>query len=387
MTKSDSLRVLQIKHGLAVDGASQMVDNLNNAMIPLGVTFDVLVDEPLAGANEGYVSDIRRGGGEVYSIADAWEASGRLLPLKAFKLLYSYRVMRRGGYAAAHLQTDTPSRVQMLMVAKAARIPVRIAHSHSTSCNASQTELDRQLAYRQKMARTATDFAACSEDAARWLFPDDLVASGRVAILNNGIDVDRYRFDEGVRARMRRDLGVEGRLVMVCVGRLAQLKNIPFAIDVCAWAAETGANPVLLVVGDGEARADLEAHALSAVPADTVRFLGMRSDIPDLLQAADVLLMPSLFEGLPVALVEAQAASLPCVVSDAVSREADLSGSVTFLPLAAGAQAWAEAAVRAAGEARTDRSDAVKRSGFSIDEVAAKLLAAYRGQPMASERA
>ena len=387
MTKSDSLRGLQIKHGLAVDGASQMVDNLNNAMIPLGVTFDVLVDEPLARANEGYVSDIRRGGGEVYSIADAWEASGLLLPLKAFKLLYSYRVMRRGGYAAAHLQTDTPSRVQMLMVAKAARIPVRIAHSHSTSCNASQTELDRQLAYRQKMARTATDFAACSEDAARWLFPDDLVASGRVAILNNGIDVDRYRFDEGVRARMRRELGVEDRLVMVCVGRLAQLKNIPFAIDVCARAAETGANPVLLVVGDGEARADLEARALSAAPADTVRFLGMRSDIPDLLQAADVLLMPSLFEGLPVALVEAQAASLPCVVSDAVSREADLSGSVTFLPLAAGAQAWAEAAVRAAGEPRADRSDAVKRSGFSIDEVAAKLLAAYRGQPMASEHA
>lgn len=379
MPMDSALRVLQIKHGFSVDGASQMVDNLNNAMVSRGVTFDVLIDEPVAKASETYVRDIEAGGGKIYSIADAWGSSAKKVPFKVFKLLYSYQVMRRGGYAAAHLQTDTPSRVQMLMVAKAARIPVRIAHSHSTSCNASQTELDRQLSYRKKMARTATHFVACSVGAARWLFPDELVDEGKVTILNNGIDVDRYRFDEAERARMRDSLGLDGKLVMACVGRLTELKNIPFAIDVCAAVAQKGVDPVLLVVGDGEERESLEAYAATSSVAGSVRFLGMRGDIPQLLQAADVLLMPSRFEGLPVTLVEAQAASLPCVVSDAVSREADLTDEMVFLPLDAGAKVWADAVVAQAEMPRVDQSEAVESSGFSVNEVAAELARIYRG--------
>lgn len=373
------MRVLHIKHGFGMDGASKMVDGLACALSPLDVVSDVLVDQPLSDACSTFVDDVHRQGGTVYSIEDAWGASGKRMPHKLFKLLYTFKVMRRGGYAAVHLQTDTPSRAQMLMVAKAAGIKVRVAHSHSTSCAASETELDRQLSYRRKMAKYATHYLACSTDAGRWLFSDELVDSGQVKVLNNGIGVALYRFDEGRRRRMREDLRVDGKLVLSCIGRLTALKNVPFAIDICAELAARGAEPVLLVVGDGEERNALEDYAALAAPEGAVHFLGVRDDIPDLLQAIDVVLMPSRFEGLPVTLVEAQAASVPCVVSDAVSREADLAGEMTFLPLGDGMSAWADAVLARAQEPRSDRSEAVVRSGFSIDEVARELARIYRG--------
>lgn len=371
------MRVLQLKHGLGIDGASQMVVSLANAIGAYGVVFDVLIDEPLSKANEPYVREISASGGRVLSIEDAWNSSRKLVPHKLFKLLYSYKVMRSGGYEVAHLQTDTPSRIQMLMVAKAAGIRKRIVHSHNSSCEAAETEGKRQESFRRKMGSVATGYIACSDEAAEWLFPHEVAESRSYLLLKNGVRLDAYRFDVHRRAEVRASLGLGDEAAVACIGRLAPQKNLGFALNVLGRLVERGAPVSLVVVGDGDEREALVAAAGESGLSDRVRFLGARNDVADLLQGMDALLMPSLFEGLPVVLVEAQAASLPCVVSDTVSRDADIGGDVTFVSLDEDIDRWADAVLEAAGRPRGDISDAVRNSGYTIEESAKELAALY----------
>ncbi|WP_251231220.1 glycosyltransferase [Adlercreutzia aquisgranensis] len=374
------LRVLQIKQGLAIDGASMMLTNLAKAVRSYGIVFDVLLDESAAKADSDYLEVITACGGRVFSIEDAWNESRRALPLKVFKLLYSRKIMRSGGYAAAHLQTDTPSRVQMLMVAKQAGIPRRIVHSHNSSCEAARTEPKRQEKYRKKMSRVATDYIACSDVAAAWLFPDEVVKDGRYMILKNGIELGSYLFDETKRAAKRQELGIDDEVAIGCVGRLVEQKNVGFALCIMEEVVERDARAKLFIVGDGEEREALEACVREKGLGDNVLFLGARYDVPDLMQALDVLLMPSLFEGLGIVLVEAQAASLPSVVSDAVPPEADLGGRLSFLSLDDPVGIWADSLVEAVSALRVDTSEAVRKSGYTIEESARLLASLYAGK-------
>lgn len=383
MTVGDCLqdgrqRVLHIKHGLQVDGASQMVVELAKATAPFGVCFDVLLDEPVSSAHPEYVEAIRDVGGVLYSIRDAWDASGRRIPLKLFKLLYTYRTIRRGRYIAAHLETDTPSRIQMLQVAKLAGVRKRIIHSHNSSCEALRTEPERQQRYRDRMGRTVTDYVACSDAAAEWLFPDAVARANRYSVIKNGVNVAAYRFDPLKRGALRRSLGVENQTVVACIGRMVEQKNLFFALDVFAELLRNDPSAVLLLVGDGEERGILERQVREAGLSESVWFLGVRGDIPDLLQGVDVLLMPSLYEGLPVVLVEAQAASLPCVVSSEITPEAAFSDLVTYLPLDAPVKTWAGEVVEQARRPRSDVSAKVAEAGYSIADSAARLVELYR---------
>ncbi len=371
------MRVLQLKCGLGIDGASQMMVNLARAVRPYGVVFDVLLDDSAAASHETYLKELESLGGRVFSVADAWEASSKRIPRKLFKLLYSLKVMRAGDYAAAHLQTDTPSRIQMLMVAKGAGIRKRIVHSHNSSCEAAEGEPARQAKYKERMSRVATHYIACSDEAAAWLFPEDVVSGKRYTLLKNGIDLDAYRFDRSRRESVRQRLGAEGHVAIACIGRLVAQKNLGFAIEVMkrVVAREPGAK--LFLVGDGEKRSELEALAKKEGVAGAVEFLGPRDDVAELLQAFDVLLMPSLFEGLPVVLVEAQAASLPCVASDTVSRQADLGGRIVFVSLDAPLDTWADAVLEEAALPRADVSSCVRDSGFAVEDSARALAEVY----------
>lgn len=376
-TDGVSIRVLQIKQGLAIDGASQMLINLAKGVRPYGVVFDVLIDEPVAKADPNYLKAIVACGGRVFSIDDAWSASRKALPFKLFKLLYTRKVMRSGSYDAAHLQTDTPSRIQMLMVAKLAGIPKRIIHSHNSSCEAAKTELGRQRWYSERISRVATDYIACSDLAASWLFPKEVVEGRSYMLLKNGIELAPYLLDESKRAAKRRELGIGDAVALGCIGRLVEQKNVGFAVDVLGKLVERVPDSRLYLVGDGEERGALEARVEERGLRDNVFFLGMRHDVPELMQALDALLMPSLFEGLPVVLVEAQAASLPCVVSDAVPPEAELGGRIDFMSLDDSVDAWVNRVIEVVAAPRADTSASVRRSGYAIEESAKELATLY----------
>jgi glycosyltransferase involved in cell wall biosynthesis len=243
-----------------------------------------------------------------------------------------------------------------------------------------------------------TDRIACSEAAGEFLF-----RSKPYTVLKNAIDCDAYRYDEALRDQVRRREGIpEGCLVIGNVGRFSQQKNQTCLIDLFAAVKEKEPNSVLWLVGDGELRPQIEdkirEHGLrlwawddpgqpeQPKPAELydVRMFGMTDQARELYQAMDVLVMPSLYEGLPMVGVEAQASGLPCVLSDAITREVDIAEAV-YLPLTADAKTWADA-ILAAGRrtGRCSRLQKLDALGFNIKTEAERLEMIYGSMAMVS---
>jgi glycosyltransferase EpsF len=202
-----------------------------------------------------------------------------------------------------------------------------------------------------------------------------------VRILRNGIDVEAFRYDAAVRARVRAELGVApGRLVVGHVGRFSWEKNHALVLSLFKELFDASTDeerPVLVLVGDGDERAATEHRARELGLTADVRFLGMRQDIAALLQGMDVLVLPSHVEGLGIVGVEAQAAGLPCVFSTGVPAEVDVTGRCRFLPVSASPARWADEVRALARLPREDTADAVLAAGYGVGDCARDLQALY----------
>ncbi len=278
-------------------------------------------------------------------------------------------------YDAIHLNLFQGLSLWYAKAAARAGIPVRIAHSHNTALRKSLTRPLKLALHRWGRARYgkyATHRWACAQEAARFLFGDV-----PFRFVPNGIDTRRFRFDPAGRETVRGELGAgEATLVLGSVGRLCYQKNQSFLLDVFAQLRRERPDSLLLLVGQGEDREDLEEKARALALSDAVIFYGVSDQVWRLLWAMDVFLLPSRFEGLPVSLVEAQAAGLPALCSQAVTREAALT-QVDFLPLEP--QLWARTIVNTRSADRAAAADTVAAAGFDIGEVAARVREAWMG--------
>ena len=256
-------------------------------------------------------------------------------------------------------------------------IPVRIAHSHNPrnmdpSLRGRGQELLHRL-QRPRLGRWANVLWACSEESARWACP---AMDVQKTVIANAIDASRFRFDEAVRREVRAHYGLEGCLVVGHVGRLQYQKNQTFLLDAFARLRQREPLARLVLAGDGPDLANLEARAVSLGVASDVLFLGVRDDVPRLMQAFDLFVMPSHFEGLGMAALEAQAAGLPCILSDAVPRTAAVTPDVLFLP-PEDPDEWAERMLDVLETVPTrERPDNVARiaeAGYEIGTAAERL--------------
>jgi len=185
-------------------------------------------------------------------------------------------------------------------------------------------------------------------------------------VLNNAIDANNYAFDLGQRRQIRESLGIpEGTFVVGHVGRFHPQKNHTFLLDVFR-ELQKKTNAVLLLVGNGDLRSDMEKKAAELHIADRVIFTGVRNDVPYLMQAMDCFVFPSLYEGLPVTMIEAQASGLPCVVSNAVPMECDVTGLVTYVSLKEETSVWAECVMKQASVPRCDKVEQIICEGYDI---------------------
>ena len=186
-----------------------------------------------------------------------------------------------------------------------------------------------------------TEYFACGKEAAEWLFGKKLAS--KAVILPNAIDTKRYQFSERIRKEMREQLGISPQTMVIChVGSFVKAKNHQFIISIFKHLHDQVSNALLLLIGDGELRASIEQQVQVLSLENHVRFLGIRSDVNKWLMAADVFLFPSIHEGLPMSLVEAQCSGLPCVVSDVVPQEACMTDLITRLPINNKEAKWAE---------------------------------------------
>lgn len=236
----------------------------------------------------------------------------------------------------------------VLKIAKDCGVKVRIAHSHNTghlkNVQGLKDSIHRLVLdiERFRIRMFATHFVACSSEAGRWLFGKNIDRKSNYLLFKNAIDVNAYKFDEKVRNKVRKALHLEKKKIIGHVGRFEYQKNHPYLIEVFKNVHLKEKDTVLLLIGEGRGRANIEKLVEDAGLEKAVRFLGMVSNVNEVLQAMDIFVMPSYYEGLSVALVEAQASGLSCIVSDTVSPESDISGNVDFLDIGLDADKWSD---------------------------------------------
>ena len=279
---------------------------------------------------------------------------------------YVSGVIRQNGYRVVHAHGSSCTLAIDLLAAKLGGARVRIAHSHNSQCRF--TLLHRLL--RPLFMALYTRALACGDAAGHWLYgkrPFDVV--------RNAIDTRAYAYDPAARDSARAELNLGDSLTLGCVAGFTAIKNHAFLLDVFARLLKRRPDCTLVLVGDGDLRDELTQRAQALGVADRVRFTGVRTDVPRLLQAMDAMLLPSLFEGFPTVALEWQSAGLPVLMSDSVTRDCALTGLVQFLPLEP--ERWVQAVLDlpTADRAKSSREgvDALTRAGYDL-QTASKWL-------------
>lgn len=212
---------------------------------------------------------------------------------------------------------------------------------------------------------------APSDLAAEYTFGKKATAKGEVHYLNNALDLNVYSFSEEKRKRIQGEFGLQGKFVVGHVGRFSKQKNHKFLIDVFYELKKKKDNAVLLLVGNGELKQNIEDKAKALGITESLIFAGIRSDIPDLLSAMDVFVFPSFYEGMPNTVIEAQSTGLQCVIADTITKEACVTDCVHFKSLADSAEKWAEKILESKNNI-VDRflySKIMKNRGYDINDV------------------
>ena len=363
---ADSIRVLQIVTGMLRCGLETMLMNYYRNMDREKVQFDFLEHRQ---EYTEYDEEIMRMGGRVYKLPE-------LNPLSYKYVGKTKRFFREHPeYKIVHAHMNCMSGLP-LSYAKRAGVPVRIAHSHSIS-DIKNLKYPIKRYYRRVLGRAATDRMACGRMAGEWLF-----GRNEFLVLNNAIHTEQFIYQPQDREKARRAYGIgEHEYVIGHVGRFFYPKNHKFLIEVFLRMKKMIPDSRLLLVGEGPLQNKICEKVCRYGLKDSVIFAGNSDKVWKMLSAMDAFVMPSLYEGLSVALIEAQASGIKCFISDAISKEAVLTDDVTVLGLEEDAGKWAEKICRISRSYhRKNRKEDIIRAGYDITANAQWLENYYIGQ-------
>lgn len=291
------------------------------------------------------------------------------------------QLLKERQYDEVHLNIFQGLSLYYAYLAEKAGVQVRIAHSHNTALRQSATKWLKTILHnvgKNLWAKNATDFWACSKLAAEFMFtPKGLC---KYKFIPNGIDIEKFKFNEDVRKQIRKDFDIDGKLIIGNVGRLCYQKNQEFLLEIFAELQAQRSDSVLLLIGEGELKAKLQQEAEKMGITDKVIFYGVTDMVQNLLWAIDVFVFPSRFEGLGIVVVEAQAAGLPVVCSDNIPDEAVVTNLVQKVKLSDGMDSWTEEILHSQNYVdRLAVNIQVKKSGFAVADVARQIEEVYLG--------
>ena len=324
-----------------------------------------------------YEDEILASGSKIFKVV-----SRHKNPLLHYWQWFNILLQNKGVYDVIVLNTNSLEYVFPLVLGKIFGIPVRVIHSHNSGFENKQGLARRLLVGMNKklLAWSVNLRFACSQFAGQWMFKDN-----PYHVIYNAIDIHKYDADLIVREETRNALGLHTELTLLHVGRFSYQKNHSFLLDIFKEVYAIQPNSVLLLVGDTTEESEFLTEVKRKIKeyglANAVRLLGRRDDVNKIMQAADVLVMPSFFEGLTVVGIEAQASDLPLLLSDTVTKELGLLPSTQFISLEAGPTAWAKAIVNSKQHNRQSRYEELKIAGYDIgnetDRVEKLLIDAY----------
>lgn len=367
------IRVLQHFGSLNRGGLETFVMNVYRTIDRTKVQFDFLVN-----SKGDYAKEIESLGGRIY-LTPARNSGIRQYKKGLRKFFYTHR----GEYAAIHFHASSLTSLTPLKYAKESGIPVRIIHSHSSSVSHSlSTYYYHLLMHYKNKSRVrflATHFFGCSKKSLDWMYKGT-GCRNKAVMINNAIDTNVFKYDENKRKVARQSLSIDSNTILIGhVGRFIALKNHSYLIDIFNEFHKVTPNSKLLLVGDGELLTEIREKSNELGLEEDVIYAGIREDIPFLLQAMDIFVMPSLFEGLPVTLVEAQACGLPILASDTISKDTNLTPLYHTFSLDNKAKEWAlEISNILSTPNRKDTSKLIKEAGFNIETTTNYLLNIYK---------
>ncbi len=362
------IRVLQYIGSLAQGGSQAMIMNLYRNIDKTQIQFDFVIHAdgltPLAKEVILYGANIftcpRYSLRTVGKYSAWWQAF--------FKEHSDYKIVH------SHVRSTAAI---VLKIAKANGCKT-IVHSHSTSSGSGISSIIKSiLQYRIRFV--ADYYIGCSQVAGEWLFGKKICSSDRYFNLRNAIDTEKYVYNSKLAKSVRESLGFkESDIIIGHVGRFSKPKNHSFLIDLFYELHKKDGQYKLLLVGDGELKESIETKVGAYGLERDVAFTGVRSDVNELLMAMDLFLFPSLWEGLPVSVVEAQASGLPCVISSSITDEVCITDLVSQIELSATVDDWINLIYKKVGACRTDTMQAVAKSGYDIHDSCQWITAFYK---------
>lgn len=380
MTKTDKpIRILQVLTIMNRGGAECMIMNYYNNINRNKVQFDFLVHREERGAFDDEIEDL---GGKIHRMP-AVSPNNYFDYTKKLNAFFK----KHEEYQIVHSHLNALSSI-VLGIAKKNNVPIRIAHSHiaiesnifknifkkNTDIKATIKDTIQSLV-KYRVAKEATHFFACSIKAGEWLYGNN--PSSNVVVINNAIDASIFSYNVNKAVEIKKEHNLAGKKVIGHVGRFNEQKNHFFLLNIFKKIIKKDPNCVLVLVGIGNLMDSIKKEAERFDIKDKVLFLGMRDDINDILQGFDLFLFPSLYEGLPVTLIEAQASGLAIVASNTITPEVDLTGLITFLSIKDSESKWADTVLDKLNYNRKINFEQIKSGRYDIHENAKSLQQFY----------
>ncbi len=361
--KDRPIRILQAMFSFYHGGAQAMIINLHKAMDRSRIQFDYIVDHE---GYDGLLPTVRELGSEVY-YAPAFNGHN----VKEVRQTWERFFTEHPEYKIMHCHIRSYSSL-FIPIAKKHGVKV-IVHSHNTSSGSGIKAIASRIL--QYPLRYQADYCfACSKEAGQWLYGDRITEKENFYVINNAVDTSCFVFDEKIREVYRSQFEIkDNSRVYIQVGRFDRQKNYLFTISLFARHLKDHPQDRLFIIGDGDLKEEIYAGIENNGLNDKVTHLSKRNDVNCLLQMADCFLMPSLWEGLSVAAVEAQASGITCLMSDQVDRNVNITGICRFLPLEE--EIWLQEMNEL--DERKDLSCKIREAGFDIAENAQWLSNFY----------
>lgn len=368
MTTEKPIRVLHVLGTTNLGGAESRIMELYRNMDRNKVQFDFLVHTDKEGH---YNAEIRELGGKIYSV-----------PRFNVKNYHAYRnalvrfFAEHNDYAAIQGHMTSTASIY-LPLAKKAGIPVTIAHARSAGVDKGVKGLVTKI-IRYPLKNRADYLFTCSEEAGVAVYGKKAVRQGKVWTIPNAIDTERFRFNSSVKEKMLAELGLSDKFVIGHVGRFGFMKNHAYLIKVFYELCIMHDDVALVLIGKGELEEEIKQKVQDLGVGEKVFFLGTRANVEDYYQAFDYFVFPSVFEGLPGSVAEAQAAGLHCLVSDKVTREAALTDLAVYRSIDEPPIEWAKEIQKNAKDAkiRRDMQQDIREKGFDV-RIQAKQMAEF----------
>lgn len=338
------------------------------------VSLDIACIEPFE--LKAHIEELNRYGCEVHYVGYA----GNKIK-KQFVIIQNLRtLLKDGAYDAVHIHGDVAYKLLVYSVAsRLAGMKTIILHSHASGTDGNHRGLKEKLhkGSRRFLKWMGTDFVSCSDLASDWMFPN--VRKSKITVIHNGVDLDQFRFDPTARTAMRKEWGLEDAFVLGHVGRFEYQKNHAYLVKVFGEVKRHLPEAKLFLVGEGTLQEDIRQKVQTLGLENDVIFAGLSNEVPKLLSGFDVFVLPSHFEGLPIVGVEAQAAGLPVVFADTITKEAQLTESVAYLSIEEqNLPAWEGAICRWKDAERKDPYESLKAQQFSLEDTVQEFLTLYR---------